>query len=128
MRAVRAENTTPELVVRKIVHRLGFRFRLHRSDLPGKPDLVLPRLRKIIFVHGCFWHQHSCKRGNRVPKTRREYWENKLAGNRRRDRRHLAALKKAGWRVLVVWECQTKNVERLTNRLDRFLSPDGDSH
>lgn len=122
MRAVLSENTTPELVVRKIVHRLGFRFRLHRGDLPGKPDLVLPRLQKVIFVHGCFWHQHTCKRGNRTPKTRVEYWEKKLGGNRRRDRRNREKLKRLGWKVLIVWECQTKQFEKLTRRLLRFLS------
>lgn len=122
MRAVLSQNTTPELAVRKIVHRLGFRFRLHRADLPGKPDLVLPKWRKVIFVHGCFWHQHSCKRGNRTPKTRVEYWQKKLSGNRRRDRRNRDQLKRLGWSVLVVWECQTKNVEKLTQRLIRFLT------
>ena len=121
MARVKATDTSPELAVRSIVHSLGFRFRLHRRDLPGAPDLVFPRLRKVIFVHGCFWHGHSCARGARVPKTNREYWLAKIARNAKRDRATRAALAKSGWRVLVVWECRLNNRAALTAKLRRFL-------
>ena len=121
MRRVRGKDTTPEMIVRRIVHRLGYRYRLHADDLPGKPDLVLPSRGKVIFVHGCFWHQHSCTRGDRMPSSNQDYWLRKLEGNRRRDRRHRAALKRAGWQVLVVWECQTKKLDKLAARLTAFL-------
>jgi DNA mismatch endonuclease (patch repair protein) len=109
MALVRGKNTKPEIAVRRLVHALGYRFRLHRRDLPGAPDLVFPGRRKVIFVHGCFWHQHddpSCWR-SRLPKTRQEFWVPKLAGNAARDRRNLAALGAAGWKTMVVWECQS---------------------
>lgn len=123
MRLVRSTDTTPELFVRKIVHSLGFRFRLHVRELPGTPDLVFPRLRKVINVSGCFWHMHSCGRC-RIPTTRREYWIAKLERNARRDQRTNADLRKAGWDVLTVWECQTTPARRnaLKRRLLRFLS------
>lgn len=111
----------PEIVVRKLVHRLGFRFRLHRRDLPGKPDLVLPRLQKAIFVHGCFWHQHAACREGRLPGTRLEYWGPKLAGNQARDTKNIRALRRAGWRCLVVWECEIKHLRKVTRRLEVFL-------
>ncbi|QDU92719.1 very short patch repair endonuclease [Lignipirellula cremea] len=123
MRAVRGKDTAPELIVRRLVHALGYRFRLHRADLPGKPDLVFPGRRKVIFVHGCFWHQHACSRGARLPKSNREYWKAKLDRNRRRDRRHRDALRRLDWASLVVWECQLKKVAPLTARLIRFLEP-----
>jgi len=122
MRAVKSKDTGPEMTVRSIVHRLGFRFRLHRDDLPGKPDLVFPRLRKVIFVHGCFWHGHSCARGNRVPIHNREYWTRKIDGNRIRDRRTSALLKRLGWSCKVIWECGLKNPEKVRLSLARFLS------
>ena len=112
MRRVRGKDTTPEMIVRRLAHRLGFRYRLHAGDLPGKPDLVFPSRGKVVFVHGCFWHQHACARGNRLPASNQSYWLRKLAGNRRRDRRHRAALRRAGWRVLTVWECQTRWTSR----------------
>jgi DNA mismatch endonuclease (patch repair protein) len=121
MRAVKAENTSPELLVRSLVHSLGFRFRLHRRDLPGTPDLVFPRLRKVIFVHGCFWHGHDCARGARVPKTNRAYWMAKVARNAERDGRARAALAKCGWRTLVLWECGLKDRSKLAAKLRRFL-------
>jgi len=123
MARVHSEDTEPEMVVRRLVHLMGFRFRLHRRDLPGTPDLVFPRLRKVIFVHGCFWHQHRCKRGNRTPSTRRNYWVPKLHRNVARDRMVRARLRRLGWDTLVVWECQTKPPKRdaLQERLDRFL-------
>src|SRR4051812_31186267 len=97
MRAVKASDTAPEMTVRRMAHRLGYRFRLHRKDLPGKPDLVFPRLRKVIFVNGCFWHGHNCARGARAPKSNAEYWRSKIARNSARDTVNLIALKKAGW-------------------------------
>jgi DNA mismatch endonuclease (patch repair protein) len=123
MRAVKGKNTAPEMVVRRIAHRLGYRFRLHVPDLAGRPDLVFPRFSKVIFVHGCFWHWHNCKRGQRMPKSRTDYWEKKLQRNQARDRRHRKALNKAGWRVLVIWECQTKNPQLVGERIQTFLGP-----
>lgn len=108
MAAIRSANTKPEVRVRSALHALGFRFRLHRKDLPGKPDIVLPKLRTAIFVHGCFWHCHSCKYGSVVPATRAEFWAEKRGGNVARDRRNRAALRKLGWRVLVIWECDVR--------------------
>ncbi len=127
MARVRSEDTGVEMVVRKLVHSLGYRYRLHRKDLPGAPDLVFPARRKIIFVHGCFWHQHSCKRGDRRPSSRREYWLAKLARNVARDKRVRRQLRKLGWRTLVVWECQTpsKKLPALMRRLTRFLDSPG---
>ncbi len=123
MAAVRSTDTTPELVVRKLAHSLGYRFRLHRKDLPGCPDLVFPSRRKVIFVHGCFWHQHTCKRGARIPSSGREYWGRKLARNSTRGRRVRRQLSMLGWSVMVVWECKTvaKRRERLARRIQRFL-------
>ncbi len=121
MRAVRSQDTSPELAVRSLLRELGVRYRLHRADLPGKPDIVLASRRKVIFVHGCFWHRHRCPRGNRTPHSRREYWVAKLERNRLRDRRRQAALRRQGWSVAVVWECQLKDRPRLKRRLQRFL-------
>src|SRR5260370_28556593 len=106
MAAVKSKDTTPELVVRRLVHRMGFRYRLHDSSLPGCPDLVLPRLRKIIIVNGCFWHMHLCGRC-RIPSSRRSYWVKKLRRNAMRDKQNMRALRHAGWKTLVVWEGQT---------------------
>lgn len=106
MRAVKGKDTKPELALRKALHRLGYRYRLNVRELPGKPDLVFPGRRTVIFVHGCFWHGHGCKRGRRVPKTNRAYWEDKIARNRARDRKNVAALKALGWRVITIWECE----------------------
>ena len=121
MRAVHDRDTKPEMRVRQIVHALGYRFRLHRKDLPGKPDLTFPRLKKVVFVNGCFWHQHpKCKRAS-MPISNVQFWRAKLAQNVERDAQHLAALKAAGWRALVVWECQLRKEDRLQRRLYRFL-------
>jgi DNA mismatch endonuclease (patch repair protein) len=125
MALVKGKNTKPEIIARRFVHSLGYRFRLHRRDLPGVPDLVFPGRRKVIFVHGCFWHQHddpACWR-SRVPKTRQEFWRPKLEGNVARDRRNLAALKALGWDALVLWECQTTITKRrqLEPTLRQFL-------
>lgn len=121
MRAVKSGDTTPELVVRSLAHSMGYRFRLHRNDLPGKPDLVFPRLHKAIFVHGCFWHGHDCARGARVPKANREYWTKKVARNRERDLKHLEDLAAAGWKSLVIWECDLRQSNRLCAQIRRFL-------
>ena len=121
MSRVRGRDTKPEHAVRSIAHRLGYRYRLHVADLAGKPDLVFPSRRKIIFVHGCFWHRHRCKRGA-LPSTNRSFWKEKLERNRSRDQKAIRTLKKAGWRVLVVWECRTRNSSALKARLGRFLA------
>jgi DNA mismatch endonuclease (patch repair protein) len=123
MRAVKSGDTAPERAVRRLAHRLGYRYRLHRSDLPGKPDLVFPSRRKVVLVHGCFWHQHTCRRGNRRPATNRTYWDQKLDRNKRRDRRVRSQLRRGGWDVLVVWECQTTPARLLwlKKRLTTFL-------
>lgn len=123
MRRVRGKNTKPELAVRRLAHSLGFRFRLHRKDLPGKPDLVFPRYRAVIFVHGCFWHRHLdpiCHLA-RLPKSRLEFWLPKLETNRVRDEHIRAILNEKGWRVLVVWECELRHTEHLGNKISDFL-------
>ena len=121
MRKIRAKNTSPEMLVRKFVHGMGFRYRLHVAALPGKPDLVFPRLKKIVEVRGCFWHRHGDCVDSHIPKSRRAYWLPKLQGNRRRDAANLQNLKALGFRVMVVWECETKKAKRLAARLRRFL-------
>jgi DNA mismatch endonuclease (patch repair protein) len=121
MRRVRSRDTKPELVVRRLVHALGYRYRLYRSNLPGKPDLVFPRRNKAIFVHGCFWHGHDCGAGTNRPSSNLAYWRAKLLRNKRRDVNNRAALKILGWKVLVIWECQLGNLERLRSRIERFL-------
>lgn len=122
MRAVKGKDTKPEWVVRRLVHALGYRYRLHRKDLPGKPDLVFGPRRKVIFVHGCFWHGHDCKRGARVPKTNRDYWLQKVQRNRDRDAATQKALQNAGWSVLILWECEIKETVALEQRLIAFLN------
>lgn len=121
MRAVKGKNTAPERMVRSLLHRAGYRFRLHRRDLPGNPDLVFPGRRKVVFVHGCFWHGHDCKRGAREPKSNIDYWRSKIARNRARDRKAAEELAAAGWRMLTVWECQLKEPDSLRERLTGFL-------
>ena len=121
MRAVKGKDTKPELVVRRLVYSLGFRYRLHLDDLPGSPDLVFKARRKVIFVHGCFWHGHDCKRGARQPKTNSEYWLRKINRNRERDEVVQAKLTSADWDVLVIWECEVHN-PYLADRIVGFLS------
>ena len=121
MSRIRYKNTRPEMIARSAVHRMGFRYTLHNSALPGKPDLVLTRHKKIIFVHGCFWHMHTCKYGIVKPRTNAEFWENKRLGNVKRDRKNIRELKKNGWQVLIVWECWTKNIPLLRRKLSAFL-------
>jgi DNA mismatch endonuclease (patch repair protein) len=121
MARVRSKNSRPELVVRKLVFALGYRYRLHAKDLPGYPDLVFRKRRKVIFVHGCFWHRHAACALARLPKSRLEFWEPKLEGNKQRDQRNRRALTNKGWKVLTIWECQLKKTERLESTLRRFL-------
>lgn len=121
MRAVRSKDTKPEHVVRRLAHGLGYRFRLHRKDLPGRPDLVFPGRRAVILVHGCFWHGHDCSKGQKRPATNQAFWDAKLDGNKERDEKNEAALKEAGWRVLVVWECELRDRDALATRLRTFL-------
>ena len=121
MRRIRSANTKPELVVRSLVHRLGFRFRLHRRDLPGSPDLVFPSKRKVIFVHGCFWHQHRSCIDGRLPKTNTDYWLPKLANNKKRDKKNRSQLTELGWKYLEIWDCQTGDGKKLRQQLKSFL-------
>jgi DNA mismatch endonuclease (patch repair protein) len=120
MARIHSADTLPEIELRRLLHALGYRFRLHRSDLPGKPDVVLPRHRAAILMHGCFWHGHTCKDGRR-PRSNTDYWNKKLDRNFRRDQMSVAALRRLGWRCMIVWECQLKNKERLRDRVTRFL-------
>lgn len=123
MRRIRAKDTEPEMIVRRLIHGLGFRYRLHERDLPGNPDIVFTKKRKAVFVHGCFWHRHDsslCKI-SRMPKSNKNYWRNKLARNKERDEKNLIELKKTGWKTLVVWECQTKKSPALGKKIAEFL-------
>jgi DNA mismatch endonuclease (patch repair protein) len=122
MRRVHSVDTSPELALRRFLHRLGYRYRLHDPALPGKPDLVFPSRRKIIFVHGCFWHGHACPAGRNRPVSNTGYWGAKLARNQTRDRKHGRCLRALGWRVMVVWECQLANLDRIADRITRFLN------
>lgn len=121
MSRIRAKNSKPELAVRKVAHALGYRFRLHYHSLPGTPDLVFPRLRTAIFVHGCFWHRHRGCRRTTQPKTRAKYWSEKFEANVARDARKSRRLRQMGWHVFVVWECQTLDARKLAARLQRIL-------
>lgn len=123
MAAIRGKNTTPELRVRRLLHRLGYRYLLHAKKLPGTPDLVFPSRKKIVFVHGCYWHCHHCKYGRTIPKTNAEFWANKRARNVARDAEQQKRLRQFGWETLVVWECQTRNSSSfdLEGRLISFL-------
>lgn len=121
MARVRSKNMRPELAVRKLVFGLGYRYRLHVRSLPGCPDLVFRSLRRVIFVHGCFWHHHAGCNLARIPKSRIDFWTAKLEGNHQRDEKNRKALHREGWRVLTIWECEIKNASRLENRVRRFL-------
>lgn len=123
MRLVRGKNTSPERQVRRLVHALGFRYALHRKDLPGHPDIVCARLGKIIFVHGCFWHRHAARgcRLARLPRSKLDFWLPKLESNRLRDQKNLRALRTLGWKILIVWECELSDRERIKNKISRFL-------
>lgn len=131
MRQVKSKNTSAEIEVRRIVWRLGFRYRLHRHDLPGVPDLVFPMRKKIIFIHGCFWHGHECARGNRIPKSNHEYWLAKVEKNKARDNANQESLQNKGWTIMIVWECALKNKATLSEEIRHFLltnrTPDKES-
>lgn len=123
MSRIRSKDTKPEMIVRRLVHGMGYRYRLHRRDLPGIPDLVFPSLKKVIFVHGCFWHRHpdpNCRLA-RLPKSRLDFWQPKLEANRERDMEKQAELSNLGWKSLVVWECQISDKEHLENKIRAFL-------
>ena len=121
MRAVRTRSTVPELAVRQAAHKLGLRFRLHQRDLPGTPDIVFPKYRSVVFVHGCFWHQHPKCRRAKLPMSKKKFWVRKLQKNTARDRQAIVAVRQMGWRVLVVWECQTRQADMLSKILARFF-------
>ena len=123
MASVPQRNTTPEMAVRLVTHGLGFRYRLHRRDLPGTPDIVFSRLNKVIFVHGCFWHRHVGCHLTTTPKTRVAFWQRKFADNVRRDELKAQQLRKLGWNVLTIWQCETKDTLGLERLLMKFLSP-----
>lgn len=125
MARIRGKDTKPEMIVRRLAHGLGYRYGLHRKGLPGSPDLVFPSRRKVVFVHGCFWHRHPGCRKASTPGTRREFWEAKFERNVERDIRKEIQLMAAGWEVLVIWECETRDVERLAATLRNFLGPPG---
>lgn len=126
MARVKGTDTKPEIKVRKLLFSIGYRYRIHDERLPGKPDIVLPSKRKIVFVHGCFWHRHANCALARMPKSHRGFWRKKLEGNRLRDARTKAALRRLGWSVATVWECQLKDMARLEKRLRRFIDAGGD--
>jgi DNA mismatch endonuclease (patch repair protein) len=123
MSGIRSKDTKPEIRVRRLLHRLGYRFRLHRKDLPGKPDIVLPKWRKVVFVNGCYWHGHEECHLFRTPKSRTEFWTTKIASNRTRDRRNYAELTDAGWGVVVIWECAvSKKLQLPSDQLEQVIS------
>jgi DNA mismatch endonuclease (patch repair protein) len=122
MKRVRGKDTAPEIAVRSLVHGMGFRFALHRRDLPGNPDLVFPARDRVIFVHGCFWHGHSCRAGQNRPASNTGYWTTKLDRNRARDKVNRRQLRNLGWKVLVIWECELRRPERLRARVTRFFA------
>jgi len=121
MRRIRKKDTKPEVLVRKLIHGMGFRFRLHRADLPGTPDIVFPSRKKVILVHGCFWHQHHCPLGRKQPASNRDYWIPKLARNVERDRQARRKLRRLGWKSMTLWECEIRDQEATTRRISRFL-------
>lgn len=125
MAAIKCKDTSPELIVRSLVHRMGFRYSLHRKDLPGRPDIVLASRKKIIEVRGCFWHMHKCRYGKVTPATNTTFWATKRLSNVKRDKRNQKELKAHGWDILIVWECVTKDLRSLQQRLTQFLSSDG---
>ena len=123
MRSIKSKNTKPELIIRKLLFSKGYRFKIHDKKLPGKPDIVMPKRKVVVNVHGCYWHYHGCSRSN-VPKTQTRYWVDKLENNKRRDFQNKRKLKKLGWRVIDVWECtlKKKNLEKTFNRLERLIA------
>ncbi|MGP0628558.1 very short patch repair endonuclease [Nitrospina sp. 32_T5] len=121
MSQIRSRDTKPEIFVRKLLHRMGYRFRLHSRKLPGKPDIILPRYNSVVFVHGCFWHRHRGCRFAYTPKSRIEFWKNKFKANVQRDKTVARELADQGWRRLVIWECEVNDIDKLSERLERFL-------
>lgn len=121
MSKIRAKDTKPEKIIRSLLHRMGFRFRLHNKNLPGKPDICLPKHRTIIFVHGCFWHKHKACRDGRLPKSNLGYWGPKIEGNVKRDKKNKRALKYMGWRIITIWECQIKKPEKLAKLSSKIV-------
>jgi len=115
------KDTKPELRIRSLLHQMGYRFRLHRKDLPGKPDIVLPKYKTVIFIHGCYWHRHTCKKGRSTPTSNREFWEEKFSKNIERDKRNLVELKNIGWNIITIWQCELKNMEKIQSRLKSHL-------
>lgn len=123
MAGIKGKDTKPEMLVRRLVHGMGFRYRLHRRDLPGSPDLVFPRLRKVIFVHGCFWHRHRGCRFAYTPRSNAQFWMDKLEGNARRDTLAVAALNALDWKVMIVWECEVSDPSAVARKINSFLEP-----
>ena len=122
MSAIKSKNTKPEIAVRKLLHSMGYRFRLHSKGLPGSPDIVLPKYKTVIFVHGCFWHRHeNCKYAS-TPKTRQEFWKNKFKANVKRDLEIQEKIKNIGWKYVVIWECEARNIESIEEKIKRFLN------
>lgn len=121
MGQIRSKNTKPEIIVRQILHKSGYRFRIHRKDLPGCPDIVLPKYKTVIQVHGCFWHRHKNCKFAYTPKTRNDFWENKFNVNIERDKHMITSLQNLGWKVIIVWECETKNPDLLKEKFERLL-------
>lgn len=122
MSKIKGKDTKPELIVRSLLHRNGYRFRLHRDDLPGSPDIVLPKYSVVIFVHGCFWHRHKGCKFSYTPKSRRKFWKSKFDQNMKRDVLNMKMLKKTGWTVYVIWECETNNTNKLSRKIESLLN------
>ena len=122
MSAIKSKNTKPEIAVRKLLHSMGYRFRLHRKDLPGSPDIVLPKYKTVIFVHGCFWHRHENCKYTSTPKTRQEFWENKFNSNKKRDQKIQKEIIDLGWKFIIIWECETHNIQPLEEKIKRLLN------
>ena len=122
MSAIKSKNTKPEIAVRKLLHSMGYRFRLHRKDLPGSPDIVLPKYKTVIFVHGCFWHRHENCKYTYTPKTRQEFWENKFNSNKKRDQKIQKEIIDLGWKFIIIWECETHNIQPLEEKIKRLLN------
>ena len=125
MSRIKGKNTKPEMVVRSLMHRIGYRFRLHRKDLSGTPDLVLPKFKTVVFVHGCFWHGHHCRKGSSRPSSNAEFWSEKIAKNVERDRKSFDELREAGWTVITVWECELKDLEYVHRKLQSIRGSHG---
>lgn len=128
MSRIKGRDTKPEMLVRRMLHAMGYRYRLHAKDLPGRPDVVFRSRKKAVFIHGCFWHRHPGCKMTRMPKSRLNFWRSKLEGNRKRDIRNQKALSLMGWKVLVVWECETRDTAELARRLRVFMGSDGEKH